>query len=91
MTNTLATPPAGGGPRRSRTVLPGDALQTLADIPGSVGLVLLDGRKSLCLPVLCLLEPKLAPARACAREPVNGYVSVSFPVEDGVEISSWTG
>jgi hypothetical protein len=26
-----------------------------------------------------------------AREPGNGYVSVSFPVADGVEISSWTG
>ena len=25
------------------------------------------------------------------REPGNGYVSVSFPIEDGVEISSWTG
>ena len=25
------------------------------------------------------------------REPANGYVSVSFPVADGVEISSWTG
>jgi hypothetical protein len=25
------------------------------------------------------------------REPGNGYVSVSFPVADDVEISSWTG
>jgi hypothetical protein len=25
------------------------------------------------------------------RDPGNGYVSVSFPVEDGVELSSWTG
>jgi hypothetical protein len=25
------------------------------------------------------------------RDPANGYVSVSFPVDEGVEISSWTG
>jgi predicted O-methyltransferase YrrM len=89
------------------TILPGDALQTLADLPGPVGLVLLDGWKSLCLPVLRLLEPKLAAGALIAaddssfanmadylayvRDPANGYVSVSFPVEDGVEISSWTG
>jgi predicted O-methyltransferase YrrM len=89
------------------TILPGDALETLADLPGPVGLVLLDGWKSLCLPVLRLLEPKLAPGALVAaddssfanmadylayvRDPGNGYVSVSFPVEDGVELSSWTG
>ena len=89
------------------TILPGDALETLADVPGPVGLVLLDGWKSLCLPVLRLLEPKLAPGALVAaddssfanmadylayvRDPGNGYVSVSFPVEDGVELSSWTG
>ena len=89
------------------TILPGDALETLADVPGPIGLVLLDGWKSLCLPVLRLLEPKLAPGALIAaddssfpdmadylayvRDPANGYVSVSFPVEDGVELSSWTG
>jgi predicted O-methyltransferase YrrM len=89
------------------TILAGDALQTLADLPGPIGLVLLDGWKDLCLPVLRLLEPKLTPGALVAaddnslasmadylqyvREPGNGYVSVSFPVEDGVEISSWTG
>ena len=89
------------------TVLTGDARQTLADLPGPVGLVLLDGWKDLCLPVLRLLEPKLAPGALVAaddssfasmadyldyvRDPANGYVSVAFPVEDGMEISSWTG
>jgi predicted O-methyltransferase YrrM len=89
------------------TILAGDALQTLADLPGPIELVLLDGWKDLCLPVLRLLEPKLAPGALVAaddndhasmadylqyvREPGNGYVSVSFPIEDGVEISSWTG
>lgn len=89
------------------TILAGDARETLADLPGPIGLVLLDGWKELCLPVLRLLEPKLAPGALVAaddtsftsmasyvdyvRDPVNGYVSVAFPVEDGMEISSWTG
>jgi predicted O-methyltransferase YrrM len=89
------------------TVLEGDALQTLAGVVGPVGLVLLDGWKDLCLPVLRLLEPALAPGALVAaddithegmagyldfiRDPANGYISVAFPVEDGMEISSWTG
>jgi predicted O-methyltransferase YrrM len=89
------------------TVLAGDALETLAGLPGPVGFVLLDGWKDLCLPVLRMLEPKLAPGALVTaddndhpgmarylqyvREPGNGYVSVSFPVADGVEISSWIG
>ena len=89
------------------SVLEGDALQTLRSVDSPVGLVLLDGWKDLCLPVLRLLEPVLMPGALVAaddmthagmadylefvRNPVNGYVSVSFPVEDGVEISSWAG
>ncbi|QFZ19796.1 O-methyltransferase [Saccharothrix syringae] len=85
------------------TVHEGDALETLAGIGGPIGLVLLDGWKELCLPVLRLLEPRLAPGAlvvaddvsfptmadylAHVRDPANGYVSVEFPVEDGMEIS----
>jgi predicted O-methyltransferase YrrM len=88
------------------TVLAGDARETLADVPGPIGLVLLDGWKDLYLPVLRLLEPRLAPGAVVAaddinlpsvagylryvRDPANGYVSVAFPVDDGMEISSWT-
>jgi predicted O-methyltransferase YrrM len=88
------------------TILVGDARQTLASLPGPVGLVLLDGWKDLCLPVLRVLEPKLVPGALVAaddtthasladylshiRDPANGYVTVTFPVEDGVELSSWT-
>nr|WP_042191873.1 class I SAM-dependent methyltransferase [Kibdelosporangium sp. MJ126-NF4]CEL20340.1 O-methyltransferase [Kibdelosporangium sp. MJ126-NF4]CTQ97565.1 O-methyltransferase (EC 2.1.1.-) [Kibdelosporangium sp. MJ126-NF4] len=89
------------------TVLPGDARETFADITGPIELVLLDGWKELCVPVLRLLEPKLAPGAlvvadditlpsmadylAYVRDPANGYVSVEFPVEDGMELSSYTG
>jgi predicted O-methyltransferase YrrM len=85
------------------TVLAGDALRTLADVPGPIGLVLLDGWKDLCLPVLRLLEDRLAPGALVVaddstfasmkdyldyvRDPANGYVTVEFPVEDGMEIS----
>jgi len=89
------------------TILAGDARETLAGIPGPIGLVLLDGWKDLCLPVLRLLEPQLAsgalvvadditlPTMAnyldYVRDPANGYVSVAFPVEDGMEVSCRTG
>ncbi|QMU76685.1 methyltransferase [Streptacidiphilus sp. PB12-B1b] len=85
------------------TILPGDALATLAEIPGPVGLVLLDGWKDLYLPVLKLLEDRLSPGAlvvadditlagtapylAHVRDPANGYVNATFPVEDGMEIS----
>jgi predicted O-methyltransferase YrrM len=88
------------------TILAGDARDTLAGIPGPIGLVLLDGWKDLCLPVLRLLEPRLAPGALVVadditlpsmadyldyvRDPANGYVSVAFPVEDGMEISCRT-
>ena len=37
----------------------GDALETLADLPAPIDLVLLDGWKDLYLPMLALLRPKL--------------------------------
>jgi predicted O-methyltransferase YrrM len=43
------------------TILEGDALETLADLNGPVGFVLLDGWKYLYLPILRLLEPRLTP------------------------------
>ncbi|WAL94314.1 O-methyltransferase [Streptomyces sp. Je 1-369] len=85
------------------TVLEGDARDTLAAVDGSADFVLLDGWKDLCLPVLRLLEPRLAPGTLVVaddvdledlapyldyvRDPRNGYQSVTFPVEDGMEIS----
>lgn len=88
------------------TVLEGDALATLAGLAGPVGLVLLDGWKDLCLPVLQLLEPQLAPGALVVaddssfpsmkpyldyvRAPGSGYESVSFPVGDHMEVSCRT-
>jgi predicted O-methyltransferase YrrM len=85
------------------TILAGDARETLAGLPGPLGFVLLDGWKDLCLPVLRSLESRLAPGALVVaddvtmgsmagyleyvRDPANGYVTVEFPVEDGMEIS----
>jgi predicted O-methyltransferase YrrM len=85
------------------TILAGDALETLAGVPGPIGVVLLDGWKPLCLPVLRMLEPRLAPGALVVaddttftdmaeyldyvRDPANGYVSVNFPVDDEMEVS----
>ncbi|MBO3674730.1 O-methyltransferase [Streptomyces sp. NEAU-YJ-81] len=87
------------------TVLEGDARETLADLDGSVDLLLLDGWKDLCLPVLRMLEPRLRPGTLVVaddvdqgegllrsyldyvRDPANGYQNVTFPIEDGMEIS----
>jgi predicted O-methyltransferase YrrM len=72
-------------------------------LDGPAGFVLLDGWKDLCLPVLRLLEPHLEPGTLVVaddvglsglrpyldhvRDPASGYRSVTFPVEDGMEIS----
>jgi predicted O-methyltransferase YrrM len=85
------------------TVLEGDARDSLARVEGSADFVLLDGWKDLCLPVLRILEPRLRagtlvvaddvnldslrPYLDYVRDPANGYHSVTFPVEDGMEIS----
>ncbi|MEV5686237.1 class I SAM-dependent methyltransferase [Streptomyces sp. NPDC052164] len=85
------------------TVLEGNALQTLAALRQPVDFLFLDGWKDLCLPVLQLLEPRIAPGTLVVaddvdlpslgpyldhvRETANGYHSVTFPVEDGLEIS----
>ncbi|OKI33019.1 methyltransferase [Streptomyces sp. TSRI0281] len=85
------------------TVLEGNALQTLAALRQPVDFLFLDGWKDLCLPVLRLLEPHIAPGTLVVaddvdlpdlgpyldhvRDTVNGYHSVTFPVEDGLEIS----
>jgi predicted O-methyltransferase YrrM len=81
------------------TVLEGDALVTLGSIDGPVGFVLLDGWKEFYLPVVELLEPRLAPGALIVadntdmadtvpyldyvRDPANGYVSVKFAGQDG--------
>jgi predicted O-methyltransferase YrrM len=87
-------------------ILTGDAMTTLNDIHGPIDLILLDGWKDMCLPVLRALESRLSAGALIVaddiklpsmssyleyvRNPVNGYATVAFPVDDGMEISCWT-
>lgn len=74
----------------------GDALETLNEVGGAVDLLLLDGAFSLYLPVLKLVEPRLTPGAvvlgenafdpdylAYVRNPENGYLSQSLPLDEG--------
>lgn len=74
----------------------GDALETLRDASGPVDLLLLDGAFSLYLPILKLVEPRLTPGAvvlgenafdleylAYIRDPANGYLSQSLPLDEG--------
>ncbi|GAC67127.1 O-methyltransferase [Gordonia soli] len=81
------------------TVHAGDALETLADIPAPIDFVVLDGWKDLYLPVIRLLEPRLASGTLIladnaespdladylehVRDPANGYTSVNLPGKVG--------
>lgn len=85
------------------TVLEGDARETLAGVEGTIGFVLLDGWKELCLSVLRLIEPRIEPGTLIVaddvefsslqtyleyvRSPANGYESVTLPVGAGMEVS----
>lgn len=74
----------------------GDALETLSDVGGEVDLLLIDGAFALYLPVLKLIEPRLKPGAVVlgenafepgyvgyVRNPANGYVSQSLPIDEG--------
>lgn len=73
----------------------GDALETLRDVGGEVDVLLVDGAWSLYLPVLRLIEPRLAPGAAIlgenafaqdyldyVRHPANGYFSQPLAVDE---------
>ncbi|SDR84259.1 O-methyltransferase [Bradyrhizobium canariense] len=74
----------------------GDALETLKDVNGEVDVLLIDGAWSLYLPVLKLIEPRLASGAAIlgenafapdyldyVRNPANGYLSQPLAVDEG--------
>lgn len=74
----------------------GDALDTLVDVGGDVDLLLIDGAFALYLPVLKLVEPRLARGAVIlgenafdpgyleyVRNPANGYVSQPLPIDEG--------
>ncbi|MGH3953030.1 MAG: O-methyltransferase [Mycobacterium sp.] len=85
------------------TILEGDARETLKMIDGPIEFLLLDGWPDLDLPILKILEDKLAPGALVIadnvgfesskpyleyiRTPENGYVSVASPIGECMELS----
>ena len=57
----------------------GDALQTLTELSGAVSFVLLDGWKNLYLPVLKIIEPKLAERALIVADDLDLFPEVHKP------------
>jgi predicted O-methyltransferase YrrM len=86
----------------------GDALETLADVDGSIDFVLIDTWIPLALPALKLLTPRLRsgavvmcdnvrqfikaykPYTNHVRDPANGFRSMLWPGQGGLELSIWS-
>lgn len=62
----------------------GDALQTLADLDGPIDMLFLDGWKGLYLPVLRLLEPRLAPFALVVADDTSLFPDIARPYLDHV-------
>jgi predicted O-methyltransferase YrrM len=54
-------------------VRPGDARETLRDVPAPIDLVLLDGWKDLYLPILQMLAPKLRPGAVVLADNIRTF------------------
>ena len=63
----------------------GDAMETLAPLPGPIDMVLLDGWKDLYLPVLRLLMPKLRPGAVVMADNIYTFKKGLKPYVDFVQ------
>ena len=63
----------------------GDALETLADVPPPIDLVLLDGWKQLYLPMLQLLAPKLRTGAVVLADNIHTFRWALAPYVDYVQ------
>lgn len=63
----------------------GDALQTLADVPAPLDLVLLDGWKDLYLPMLELLTPKLRKGAVVMADNIYTFRTTLAPYVERVQ------
>lgn len=66
------------------TVLQGDAQVTLQTVAGPIDLLLLDGWKDLCLPILKQLEPKIPPGGVVLCDDISGFKRTLKPYLDYV-------
>ena len=63
----------------------GDAMQTFADLPAPIDLVLLDGWKDLYLPMIEMLAPKLRPGAVVLADNVRTFKRALAPYLDYVQ------
>ena len=63
----------------------GDALQTLADVPAPIDMVLLDGWKDLYLPILKMLAPKLRPRAVVLADNIFTFKKALRPYVEYVQ------
>jgi predicted O-methyltransferase YrrM len=63
-------------------ILPGDALETLRDVPAPQDMVFLDGRKDMYLPVLKMLQPKLRAGAVVISDNIETFRKELVPFLD---------
>jgi predicted O-methyltransferase YrrM len=63
-------------------ILPGDALETLRDVPTPQDMVFLDGRKDMYLPVLKMLQPKLRAGAVVISDNIETFRKELVPFLD---------
>jgi predicted O-methyltransferase YrrM len=73
---------AAAGLSRWADIREGDALESLAPLEGPVDFVFLDGWKDLYIPVLKLLEPKLAPGAIIMADNLKTFPKTLKPFRD---------
>lgn len=75
---------AAAGLSDTISVLRGDALETLKSVESRIDMLFLDGWKELCLPVLKLLEPQLAPGASVFCDDIRPFRKTLAPYIDYV-------
>ncbi|MAM61790.1 class I SAM-dependent methyltransferase [Maritimibacter sp. UBA3975] len=66
------------GVSQTVTLLEGDARETLAEVDAPIDMLVLDGWKSMYLPVFTLLRPKLAPGCLIVADNINHAAAADY-------------
>nr|WP_321360843.1 class I SAM-dependent methyltransferase [uncultured Hyphomonas sp.] len=78
----------GAGLSRWSDIREGDALESLAPLEGPVDFLFLDGWKDLYIPVLKLMEPKLAPGAVIFADNIRSFRKTLKPFVDYISDGS---
>lgn len=75
---------AAAGLSQNSDIREGDAMESLAPLEGPIDFVFLDGWKALYIPILTLLEPKLAPGAIVMADNLKTFAKTLKPFRDHV-------